>query len=1598
MSDRAIVTLLRPHDIGVLARYVGDTGATILTPNNYCGAEGRKAIEQAGGKVLVLEEILAASDMSDLRRAARSKAESIAKAVRSGALAREVAKWGADLPEADLRAGTALLEQAPLAAYLERMLTWIEALERARNQYRIELTLLGDEWTEFGRMFLHWSRQNGIPVLHLTHGIGLSRYYTVHSTLEADKYAVFGERGGESLRDAGVAAEQIVAVGNPVWDAYPGLLSSGAEVRRGLCARHGLDAAKPIVVFGTTWNAHLSAFDQRSYVRDLDLMMQAFSRLAELGCPDAQLVIKDRVAHGDEARLVKEATARAKLPSVLHTMEDARPWVVAADVLVSVDSNLSVECVLAGTPSINLIDETGLVLGPSFSADSGIVEILPARLAETLAMLLTDKEQRRLLGELMKAKAPSFNLAMDGNAGSRLAELMKSMALGGAGAVAGGNAKYIWETLLEVDEADATQYHNWPRSELVDLAPRTPRRVLDIGCAAGKTGEYIKHKFPQAKVYGVEVNRTAAALAAKRLDSVFAGKFEDFDFAAHGIEPGSLDTVIVADVLEHIYDPWGVMVRLRPYLTADAQVLASIPNTRNLALMNGLAEGDWRYEPWGLLDVTHIRFFTLKAIRRYFHETGYRVARVHHNLDGRLTNLYQANRDKPLVNVDFDKFTLKNVTQEELVELCTLQFFVVAEPGAQAEAAFEAEEQERLAVNDGRTAYDLWRAARSLTKAQGDLYEQRMAAWPSRPRFHLGVVANPADIERIGGSIQSLASQYYHDLSLTLISPAPPPPDWGDSERLAWRQAPENMLLEAANSALLESGADWLGLIDAGDRVASHSFLALAEAVVAHPEWRFVYTDEDVFDAGGRFDAPRFKPDFNLDLLRGSAYTGGLALTSRALFEQLGGFLPSMKGAEEYDLVLRAYEAAGARAIGHLPDVLYHRPHDGGRWRLPMVDLIDAGKRALEAHLARGGVAGTVENGLFPASYRVRYAHASTPRVSILVAVRDRLDAVQRCIESVLSTTRYPDYEVLIIDNDSITSDARAYLAGLKAMGEERIRIHAHAAAASQPLLHNLMAGEARGAYLLFLDFDAAVLQEDWLDSMMAHALRPEVGMVAPRLLRADGSVEQSGLVLGMDRAVDSPFRGEAMDFPGYEGRAHLEQDFSALGGGCLLVRKSLFVELGGFDVENFPAQFAEADFSRRVAEQGLLAVWTPFVSILCEGGAARHGWRDAPIDEDAVRLACEAATDQLYRRWLPQLARDPAYNPNLSLEAGKYFHVETRSTITWDPLPWRPLPRVLAQPADIQGCGEYRIVSPMRALTEAGRVQGWADFHIFTAPEMERLDLDAIILQRQTTPDQIRAIARHKKFSRALRVYELDDLLIRLPLKSIHNAHIPKDIAKKLRQAIALCDRFVVSTEPLREAYRDYHADIRVVPNFIERARWGGLKPLRNQSAKPRVGWAGGVGHSGDLEMIASVVKTLADRVDWVFMGMCPDDMRPWIREFHPGVPVEQFPSKLASLNLDLALAPLECNPFNEAKSHLRLLEYGVLGYPVICSDIYPYRGDFPVTRVRNRHKEWVDAILALVADADQRARSGDSLREHVNQHWMLEDNVDVWLQAWLP
>ena len=240
-------------------------------------------------------------------------------------------------------------------------------------------------------------------------------------------------------------------------------------------------------------------------------------------------------------------------------------------------------------------------------------------------------------------------------------------------------AQYVWQTCLNVEDAPATPYQQHFNPHLLEVLAHPPRVLLDVGCSSGILGKHVKSIHPACRTIGIEPNRATAALAAQNLDQVLCGKFEDFKFEDEGIALGSVDTVVMADVLEHMYDPWHVMTGLKPFLSKDAQIILSIPNTRNLGLMKGLMDdGVWQYAEKGLLDITHIRFFTLKEIGNFLTQTGYRLEHVNYFLEPRFEQLYAENQNKPEINIRVGRMAFERLTPKELAELCTWQFFVRA--------------------------------------------------------------------------------------------------------------------------------------------------------------------------------------------------------------------------------------------------------------------------------------------------------------------------------------------------------------------------------------------------------------------------------------------------------------------------------------------------------------------------------------------------------------------------------------------------------------------------------------------------------------------------------------------------------------------------------------------------------------------------------------------------------------------------------------------------------------------------------------------------------------------------------------------------------
>ncbi|MDB5979611.1 MAG: glycosyl transferase family protein [Pseudomonas sp.] len=886
--------------------------------------------------------------------------------------------------------------------------------------------------------------------------------------------------------------------------------------------------------------------------------------------------------------------------------------------------------------------------------------------------------------------------------------------------------------------------------------------------------------------------------------------------------------------------------------------------------------------------------------------------------------------------------------------------------------------------------YAQWLMCRTLSEPQRKLLPDTLAGWSRQPKIVPVIIDHQGSSAGLQITLQSLAGQVYApELVLVLSSTTT---EAVLDERVFnvplqedWQQQVNEILAQL-------QGADWFYLLRAGDRLVESALLVLADRIVNSASTLCIYSDEGGLHEG-ESARPVFKPDFNLDLMRSYPYVGRSLAFQCERFLACGGFDSRYGELAPHDVLWRLVEGEGTQVVEHVAEILLESQFELSSW-LDLADVIEQNPLVVEAHLQRLGIAHEIRSGSLPLLCRVDYQHRHRPLVSIIIACKDQLAVLQRCIESLLEKTAYSDYELLLVDNGNEGADTLAWLTAMAQLGSTKLRVLEYPQQGNVAAMRNFAAQQARGEYLLMLNPCAVITNADWLDELLNHAQRPEVGVVGAKLFNPNGQVVHAGLILGLQGPAGLPFYGESLHAGGYMHRLQAAHDLSAVGADCLMVRKQVFDEAGGLDEQSFAQTLSEVDLCLRVREAKYLVVWTPFAK-LALGALPSEA---QCVEQQALR---NKEQETFYKRWLPIVSRDPAYNQALHTLGGPGFSLEPGSTAGWSPFSNSSLPSILAMPLDASAVGHYRVTQPLIELEAAGRAVGRICYHLPTIIEIERQSPDVIVLQGYYTEGPVNRIVGLKTYSNARRIFELDDYVISTTAKNAHARNKPAAEAMErfVRRGIGLCDRVVVSTQPLADSLSSMHDDIRVVPNMLAPHMWSNLRSKRRTSKKPRIGWGGGTSHSGDLEIIADVVRELANEVEWVFFGMCPDALRPYLHEFHGAIGLDVYPAKLASLNLDLALAPLEFHIFNDCKSNLRLLEYGACGFPVICTDTAAYRGYLPCTRVKtNSTNEWLQAIRMHLADPDASYRMGDELREAVLRDFMLQgNNLQYWENGWL-
>jgi len=441
------------------------------------------------------------------------------------------------------------------------------------------------------------------------------------------------------------------------------------------------------------------------------------------------------------------------------------------------------------------------------------------------------------------------------------------------------------------------------------------------------------------------------------------------------------------------------------------------------------------------------------------------------------------------------------------------------------------------------------------------------------------------------------------------------------------------------NAALSTAAGEFVGLLDVGDELAPDALFEMVRLSQEHPGADLIYSDEDEINDEGNRSNPLFKPGWSPDLLLSANYVSRLSVYRKSLLDEIGGFREGFDGCEGYDLVLRAAERAGE--IHHVPKVLYHRRTPAS---LPDQNRVrDRTRQALSDALERRGFKGSVEEGLLPDRFRVRFEIKADPKVSIIIPTRDNAAFLRRCVESLKRLTAYRNYELLIIDNNSRDPETLEYL------GSMPHRVIPFREAFNYSRINNFAVSHAEGEYILLLNDDTEVIDGAWLEAMLEHAQRPEVGAVGARLLYPDGRIQHAGVVVG----VGSPWEpGVSMhsyhfyssDSPGYAGTLMAATNYSAVTAACMLFRKSLFEQVGGLQEEDLPIQFNDVDLCLRIRERGYYVVYTPYAELYHHESVSRGHFSGNRTENLWMR-----------ERWGTAMDNDPYYNPNFSRAYGDF-------------------------------------------------------------------------------------------------------------------------------------------------------------------------------------------------------------------------------------------------------------------------------------------------------------------------------------------------------
>ena len=461
----------------------------------------------------------------------------------------------------------------------------------------------------------------------------------------------------------------------------------------------------------------------------------------------------------------------------------------------------------------------------------------------------------------------------------------------------------------------------------------------------------------------------------------------------------------------------------------------------------------------------------------------------------------------------------------------------------------------------------------------------------------------------------------------------------------------------ASNAALDLALGDYIALMDNDDEITSNALYEVVKAL-NQSDANIIYSDEDKIDGEGNHSSSHFKSDWNPDLFYSQNYVSHLGVYKTGIIKKIGGFRIGVEGAQDQDLLLRCLPHVKHYEIIHIPKVLYHWRMIEGSTALTSGEksyTTDAGIKALSDYFKENGPAGiTVEKGMLPNTYKVNWPIPKPePLVSLLIPTRDRKQLTQVAVESILKKTIYQNYEIIILDNGSEEKETLDWFEKIQKQ-DRRVKVLRYDHPFNYSAINNYGVEHSNGSIIGLINNDIEVISPDWLSEMVSHASRQDIGCVGAKLYYSNNLIQHAGVIMGIGGVAGHSHKMFDRNHDGHFSRLKLVQNYSAVTGACLLVRRELYNMVTGLNSINLKVAFNDIDLCLKINEEGYRTLWTPYSEMYHHESASRGD--DSVEKENLDRLNAESS--YMYCKWGEVIENDPYYNLNLTRD-DESFHFD---------------------------------------------------------------------------------------------------------------------------------------------------------------------------------------------------------------------------------------------------------------------------------------------------------------------------------------------------